>query len=94
MLSKLLFSSMIIFLLIDMGINMEAQGKEISTKNSLINKLCIATLKSKLDIKNKQNLNEISDFTCECFFKKYNSGNSLKSSRVYCRDKASEKYNL
>ena len=54
----------------------------------------MATLKSKLDIKNKQNLNEISNFTCECFFNKYNSGNSLKNSRVYCRDKASEKYNL
>ena len=77
-----------------MGINLEAQEKKISTKNSLINKFCIATLKSKLDIKNKQSLNEISDYTCECFFKKYNSGNSLKSSRVYCRDKASEKYNL
>ena len=94
MLSKLLFSSMITFLIMDMGINIEAQGKKISTKNSLINKFCIATLKSKLKIKNKQNLNEISDFTCECFFKKYNSGNSLKSSRAYCRDKASEKYNL
>ena len=77
-----------------MGINLEAQEKKISAKNSLINKFCIATLKSKLDIKNKQDLNEISDFTCECFFKKYNSGNSLKSSRAYCRDKASEKYNL
>ena len=85
---------MITFLLIDMSINLEAQERKISTKNSLINKFCIATLKSKLDIKNKQNLNEISDFTCECFFKKYNSGNSLKSSRAYCRDKASEKYNL
>ena len=74
--------------------NLEAEGKKISTKNSLINKFCIATLKSKLDIKNKQNLNEISDFTCDCFFEKYNSGNSLKSSRAYCRDKASEKYNL
>jgi len=94
MLSKLLFSSMITFLLIDMSINLEAQEKKISTKNSLINKFCIATLKSKLDIKNKQNSNEISNFTCECFFKKYNSGNSLKSSRAYCRDKASEKYNL
>ena len=94
MLSKLLFSSMITFLIMDMGINIEAQGKKISTKNSLINKFCIATLKSKLKIKNKQNLNEISDFTCECFFKEYNSGNSLKSSRAYCRDKASEKYNL
>ena len=77
-----------------MGIKMEAQEKKFSSKNSLINKFCIATLKSKLDIKNKQNLNEISDFTCDCFFKKYNSGNSLKTSRVYCRDKASEKYNL
>ena len=41
-----------------------------------------------------KNLNEISNFTCECFFKKYNSGNSLKSSRAYCRDKAAKKYNL
>ena len=94
MLSKLLFSVIITLLLIDMGINLEAQEKKISTKNSLINKFCIATLKSKLDIKNKQKSNEISDFTCECFFKKYNSGNSLKSSRAYCRDKASERYNL
>ena len=94
MLSKLLFSSMITFLLIDIGIKIEAQEKEITTRNNLINKICIATLKSKLDIKNKQNLNEISDFTCKCFFNKYNSGNSLKSSRAYCRDKASEKYNL
>ena len=94
MLSKLLFSSMLTFFIIDMSINLEAQQRKISTKNSLINKFCIATLKSKLDIENKQNLNEISDFTCECFFKKYNSGNSIKSSRVYCRDKASEKYNL
>ena len=77
-----------------MVITLEAEEKNISTKNNLINKFCIATLKSKLDIKNKQSLNEISDFTCECFFEKYNSGNSLKSSRAYCRDKASEKYNL
>jgi len=94
MLSKLLLINIISFLLIDMGINLEAKETKISTRNSLINKFCIATLKSKLDIKNKQNLNEISNFTCECFFKKYNSGNSLKSSRVYCRDKATEKYNL
>ena len=85
---------MITFLLIDIGIKIEAQEKKITTRNNLINKFCIATLKSKLDIKNKQNLKEISDFTCQCFFEKYNSGYSLKSSRVYCRDKASEKYNL
>ena len=94
MLSKLLFSSLITFISLSMSIKLEAQEKRISTKNSLINRFCMATLKSKLDRNNKQNLNEISNFTCECFFKKYNSGNSLKSSRVYCRDKASEKYNL
>ena len=94
MLYKLIFSSLITFLILDISNTLEAQEEKISTKNSLINKFCIATLKSKLDIKNKENLNEISNFTCECFYKKYNSGNSLKSSRVYCRDKASEKYNL
>jgi len=85
---------MIIFFILGMGITLEAQEKKINPKNTLINKFCIATLKSKLDIKNKQSINEISDFTCECFFKKYKSGYSLKSSRIYCRDKASEKYNL
>ena len=85
---------MITLLIMDMSINLVAQERKISTKNSLINKFCIATLKSKLNIKNNRNINEISDFTCDCFFKKYNSGNSLKSSRIYCRDKASEKYNL
>ena len=83
-----------IFFIFNMSTNLEAHEKKISTKNSLINKFCIATLKSKLDIKDKQSLNEISDFTCECFFEKYNSGNSLKSSRIYCKNKASEKYNL
>ena len=79
MLSKLLFSIVIAFLLIDMGNQFECSGKKIRTKNSLINKFCIATLKTQLDIKKKQNLDEISDFTCECFFKKYNSGNSIKN---------------
>ena len=83
---------MVTFLLIDMGINLKAQEPKINAKDSLINKFCIATLKSKLEIKNKQNLHEISNFTCQCFFKKYNSGNSLKSSRSYCRNQAAEKY--
>ena len=85
---------MITFFILDTSITLEAKEKKISTKNSLINSFCIATLKSKLDIKDEQNLNEISNFTCECFFKKYKSGNSLRRSRLYCRKKASEKYNL
>ena len=94
MLSKFLFHSIITSVILFMGNTLEAQERKISNKNSLINKFCVATLKSQLDIKNKQALDEISDFTCECFFKKYNSGNSLKNSRIYCRDKASKKYNL
>ena len=95
MLNKFLFRSIIAFIIISIcGNTLEAQQKKSNTKNRLINKFCIASLKSKLDIKDKKNLNEISNFTCECFFKKYNSGNSLRSSRLYCKDKASEKYNL
>ena len=94
MLSKFLFSSIITFIILSMGNTFEAQEGKHITKNSLINKFCIATLKSKLSTKNKEKLNEISDFTCKCFFKKYNSGSSLKSSRAYCRDKATKKFNL
>ena len=85
---------MITFLFLNMGNALETMADKLSSKNSLINKFCIASLKSKLDIKDKESLNEISNFTCECFFKKYKSGNSIKNSRIYCRDKASEKYNL
>ena len=40
-------------------------------KNNLINKFCIASIKSKIKSKNKQNLDEISHFTCNCFFEKF-----------------------
>ena len=94
MLSKFLFKCIITFLILNMSSTLEAQEKKIIKRNSLINKFCIASLKSKLGINDKQNLNEISNFTCECFFKKYKSGSSIKNSRIYCRDKAAEKYNL
>ena len=91
---KLLLSSMLTFLIFNMGNLIMAEEDKNVHKNSLINKFCIASLKSNLDLKDKQNRNEISNFTCDCFFKRYNSGNSIKNSRIYCRDKASEKYNL
>ena len=77
-----------------MGTNLKAQENNISTKNSLINKFCIATLKSKLDFKDKQKIDEISNFTCECFLKNFNSSNSIKDSRIYCKNKTADKYNL
>ena len=94
MLRKLLFSSMITFITLDISKTIGFQADKNNIKDSLINKFCIATLKSKLASKNKKISNEISHFTCECFSKQYNSGNSLKSSRIYCKNKASEKYNL
>ena len=91
---KLLFNSMLSFIILNVGNATMAEEDKNASKNSLINKFCIASLKSNLNLKDKQNRNEISNFTCDCFFKKYNSGNSIKKSRIYCRDKASEKYNL
>ena len=63
-------------------------------KNSLINKFCIASIKSKLDFIDAQKIHEISHFTCECFLEKFNSGNSIKDSRIYCKNKTADKYNL
>ena len=91
MLHKLLFSTMISLLILDISKPSETIAKH---KNSLINKFCIASLKSKLNFEDKQKLDEISHYTCECFFKKYKSGSSIKSARIYCRDKSVEKFNL
>ena len=91
MLLRLLFCSMITLVALDISSPLATQAEH---KNSLINRFCIASIKTHLNFKNKKKLDEISHFTCECFFTKYNSGYSLKSSRVYCKEKASEKYNL
>ena len=91
MLRNLFFSSMTTFIILAIGNPLDTQAKH---KNSLINKFCIASLRSTLNIKDKQKLKEISNFSCECFFKKYKSGSSIKKSRVYCKNKATEKYNL
>ena len=91
MVPRLLLKSIITLLILELSNPLEHKAAH---KNNLINKFCISSLKSKLKIKDKQKVNEISHFTCECFFKKYNSGYSLKSSRIYCKYKAAEKYNL
>ena len=82
---------MITLLLFNINSALKTQAKQ---NNSLINKFCIASIKSKFDFVDKKKSIEISNFTCECFFKKYQSGSSMKTSRIYCRNKAAEKYNL
>ena len=63
-------------------------------KNSLINKFCIASMKSKLKFEDKKLSDEISHFTCKCFMERYRSGSSIRNSRDYCKDIVREKYNL
>ena len=91
MVYKLIFSSITTLLILEMSNLLEIQAEH---KNTLINKFCIASLKSKLDFKDKQKLDEISHFTCECFLKNFNSSNSIKDSRIYCKNKTADKYNL
>ena len=91
MVHKLFLRSIITLLIFEISNPLEHKAAH---KNNLINKFCIASLRSKLRFEDKQKVAEISHFTCECFFKKYNSGYSIKSSRNYCKGKASEKYNL
>ena len=91
MLYKLIFSSITTLLILEMSNLLEIQAEH---KNTLINKFCIASLKSKLDFKDAQKIDEISHFTCECFLEKFNSRNSIKDSRIYCKNKTADKYNL
>ena len=91
MFHKFFYSSIIALLFLEISSSLKTQAEH---KNSLINKFCIASLKSKLKSKDKKEVNEISHFTCECFFRKYKSGSSMKTAKAYCRDKAEEKYDL
>jgi len=91
MVYKLIFSSIITLLILEMS---NLLGTKAEHKNTLINKFCIASLKSKINFKDKLKSREISNYTCECFLKKYESGYSIKKARIYCRNKAAEKYNL
>ena len=91
MLRKLLFSSMITLVSLDISSPLQTQAKH---KSSLINRFCIASIKSKLNLTDKKKLGEVSHFTCECFSEKFKSGSSIKISREYCKKKAASKYNL
>ena len=91
MLRKLLFCSIITLVTLDISSPLATQAEH---KNSLINRFCIASLKSQINFKDKKKSSEISHFTCECFSRKFKSGFSIKSSREYCRSKAADKFSL
>ncbi len=91
MIYKLILGIMINFLILEISNPLENKAAH---KNNLINKFCVASIKSKLKFNDKKKINEISHFTCKCFFEKYSSGSSMKNARIYCRDKTAEEFNL
>tara|TARA_Y100000766_G_scaffold108167_1_gene92525 strand:- start:228 stop:503 length:276 start_codon:yes stop_codon:yes gene_type:complete len=91
MIYKLIISSLITLITLDIGNLLTYKAEH---KNNLINKFCVATLKSKLKSEDKEKIDEISHYTCQCFLKKYKSTNSFKKARTYCKNKSAKKFNL
>ena len=91
MVYKIFLRSIITFLILIISSPLENKAAH---KNNLINRFCIASIKSKLKLKDKKLSEEISHFTCKCFMERYRSGYSIKNSRDYCKDISTEKYNL
>ena len=93
MLNKSSYIISIIFLILYSFNSLEVHAGR-NRNNGILNRFCIASMKSKFNIKNKKDFEEISNFTCKCFFEKYKSGYSIRTARNYCREKTVEKYNL
>ena len=91
MIPNLIFRSIITLLILNISNPLETKAEH---RNSLIKNLCIASIKSKIDTIDKTKATEISHSTCECFLNKLNAGNSIRGSRIYCKNKSIEKYNL
>jgi len=91
MVYKIFLRSIITYLVLIISSPLENKAAH---KNNLINELCIASIKSKFKYEDKKLSDEISHFTCKCFIERYRSGSSIKNSRDYCKDIATEKYNL
>ena len=91
MVCKIFLRSIITYFILIISSPLETKAAH---ENNLINGFCIASIKSKLKHEDKKVSDEISHFTCKCFMKRYRSGSSIKNSRDYCKDIATEKYNL
>ena len=94
MLSKFIAKPLILTIAISINNPLLVRADIKISSHRLINKFCITALRSKTYLRKKENFDEISDFTCKCFIKKFQSGYSIKHSKFYCKKKATEKYNL
>ena len=86
-------SNVVLSLLLLLGVSnyLEAKASIINIKKNLLTKFCLKSLKSKVD---KKDFNKIAGFTCECFYNKFSSGASIRKSKLFCKEKASAKFNL
>lgn len=86
-------SNVVLSLFLLLGVNnyIEASTGRTNIKKNILTRLCFSTLKSKIS---KKDFIKIANFTCECFYKKFNSGSSLKNSKLFCKEKASEEFHL
>ena len=91
MVYKIFLRSIITYLILIISSPLENKAAH---KNNLINGFCIASIKSKLKFENKKLSDEISHFSCKCFVEKFNAGFSIRNSRIYCKNKAIDKFNL
>ena len=80
-----------LFLFLVVGNYSEAKAAKLDIKKSLLTRFCLTALKSQID---KEDFKKIADFTCECFYEKFNSGSSISASKLFCKEKVSEKFNL
>ncbi len=80
-----------ILLISSAGNYSEARTGKNNIKKNLIKRFCFNTLKSKI---NKKEFKSIANFTCECFYQKFSSGSSIRNSKLFCKEKASEVFNL
>ena len=72
----LILSRIITLLILALNVPLETKAEH---KNNLIKSFCIASIKSKFKFNDKNLLNEISHYSCECFLKKFKSGSSIKT---------------
>lgn len=80
-----------LFLILVIGNCLESKAAKNNIKKNLLTRFCLATLKSKLD---KKEFKKIANFTCACFYRKFSSGSSIRESKLFCKRKTLEEFNL
>ncbi len=60
----------------------------------MIKDFCLDELRREMRIAGKDFNDELGDFTCNCFFNKIQSGESLILARRTCKEEVSKKYKL